>query len=95
MSFLIMLGCIPEMSSNCSDISNTSGLYLGIIIGSIIGGIISWWIYDRQNKTSEKQDRLLLRIKLLEEHNEKILKDILKIEKKIDEILEKKFKDIK
>lgn len=88
-------GCLTEISSSCDDISNASSMYLGIIVGAIIGGVISWWIYDRQKKTSEKQDRLLLRIKLLEEHNEKILKDILKIDQKIDEILEKRSKNIK
>ena len=35
----------------------------GIVIGAVIGGIISWWIYNRQNKTSEKQDLMFSHIK--------------------------------
>jgi hypothetical protein len=36
-------GCLPELSPNCIDMTNSSSTYLGIIIGAIIGAIISWW----------------------------------------------------
>ncbi len=58
------------------DMSNAASTYLGIIGGAIIGGVVSWWIYDRQKKTSDKQDRILSRIKDLEENHTDILKRI-------------------
>jgi hypothetical protein len=67
-------GCIPELSKDCQDMTNASSTYLGIMVGAIIGGIISWWIYDRQKKTSEKQDLTLTRIKELNERHDRILK---------------------
>lgn len=45
-------GCLPELSPNCIDMTNSSSTYLGIIIGAIIGAIISWLIFNRQKKTS-------------------------------------------
>ena len=59
-------GCLPELSPNCIDMTNSSSTYLGIIIGAIIGAIISWWIFNRQKKTSDKQDYTLNRIEQLE-----------------------------
>jgi Na+/glutamate symporter len=67
-------GCIPELSKDCQDMTNASSTYLGIAIGAIIGGIISWWIYNRQNKTSEKQELTLNHIKELNERHDSILK---------------------
>ena len=68
-----MWGCIPELTKDCIDMTNASSTYLGVIIGAILGGIISWWIYNRQQKTADKQDDLLSHIKDLEENNELIL----------------------
>jgi uncharacterized membrane protein len=59
-------GCIPELSKDCVDMTNSSSTYLGIAVGAAIGAVISWWIYNRQNKTSLKQDHLLERINELE-----------------------------
>ena len=67
---------------------NSSSTYLGIIIGAIIGAIISWWIFNRQKKTSDKQDYTLNRIEQLEKYNEKLLEKILDLNKKIDSLLE-------
>ena len=97
-----MWGCIPELTKDCIDMTNASSTYLGVIIGAILGGIISWWIYNRQQKTADKQDDLLSHIKDLEEnnelilqrveyyqeHHEKLLKSLLSLEKKIDSVLE-------
>ncbi|MGI0066374.1 MAG: hypothetical protein ACREAT_06430 [Nitrosotalea sp.] len=99
-------GCMTEISKNCIDMSNASSTYLGIVGGAIIGGIVSWWIYNRQNRTSEQQDKILDRIEKLEENHSDILKKladfddkhessfdaIQEVDKKMDLLL-KKFQD--
>jgi hypothetical protein len=98
-----MWGCIPEFSGDCIDMTNAGSTYFGLIMGAILGSIISWWVYYRQKKISEKQDNLLNHIKDLEENNklilqrveyfeekhENLLKSILSLEKKINLVLEK------
>jgi hypothetical protein len=95
-------GCIPELSKDCQDMTNASSTYLGIVVGAIGGVIISWWIYYRQKKISEKQDLTLIRIKELNERHDRILKRleqsemrhdstlnaILELNKKIEQIIE-------
>jgi len=97
-------GCIPELYPNCMDMTNSSSTYLGIVVGALIGATVSWWIFNRQKKTSDKQDytlnrieqlenyneKMLEKIKDLEEHNEKMLEKILDLNKKIDSLLEDK-----
>ncbi|MDE1829095.1 MAG: hypothetical protein KGI25_02115 [Thaumarchaeota archaeon] len=56
--------------------SNASSAYLGIMAGTIIGSVVSWWIYNRQKKTSDSQDNILCRIKDLEENHDAILKKL-------------------
>jgi hypothetical protein len=99
---LAIWGCIPELSKDCIDMTNTSSTYLSILIGAVIGAVVSWWVYDRQKKTSDKQDDVLQRVKELEEshdkalksiqefesHHEKILANILNLENKIDTVIE-------
>jgi hypothetical protein len=99
---LAIWGCIPELSKDCIDMTNTSSTYLSILIGAVIGAVVSWWVYDRQKKTSDKQDDVLRRVKELEEshdkalksiqefesHHEKILANILNLENKIDTVIE-------
>jgi Na+/glutamate symporter len=80
-------GCIPELSKDCQDMTNASSTYLGIVVGAIIGAIISWWIYDRQKKTSEKQDLTLTQIKELNERHDRILKRLEQSEKRHDSTL--------
>ena len=49
--------CFTEFDhTDCMDMSNTSSTYLGLAAGAAIGGVISWWVYNRQNKTSHVQD---------------------------------------
>ena len=91
-----MWGCIPELNNNdtciqAMDMSNTSSTYLGILIGAIIGALISWWIYNRQKKTSIKQDEVLLNIQGLDENHELILKKIEQFEEAHEKLLEKIF----
>lgn len=47
-SWALTWGCLPKLSRNCMDMTNSSSTYQGIIAGAIIGGIISWWIFNRQ-----------------------------------------------
>ena len=77
------------------DISNTWSTWVGIIVGGAIGAAITWWIYYRQKKTSEKQEQIIKRIRYLEEKHDSILKSIeailnqlLILGKKIDSIIE-------
>jgi uncharacterized membrane protein YgaE (UPF0421/DUF939 family) len=99
-------GCIPELSKDCQDMTNASSTFLGIAVGAIIGGIISWWIYDRQRKTTEKQDLTLTHIKKLNERHDRILKRLeqsdsrhdstlnalLELNKKVEHIIERQDK---
>jgi len=97
-------GCIPEITSNCQDMTNASSTYIGIIIGAIIAGLITWWVYNRQNKTAKQQDKMLKkiidlenlyiktleRIEDLDKNHDATLQSILKIDEKVKIILEKK-----
>lgn len=99
-------GCIPEFAKDCQDMTNSSSTYFSIVAGVIIGGLISWWIYNRQKKTSEAQDAILKRIQELDENHDKLLEQlekseekhqttldaILDLSKKIDSIIEKQEK---
>lgn len=82
-------GCIPELSKQCVDMTNSSSTYLGIVAGALIGGIITWWIYNRQNKTSKQQESILHRINKLEEGNRKILIHLELTAKKSGDLLER------
>ena len=81
--------------------TNASSTYLGIAMGALVGAIVSWWIYNRQKKTSELQEHLLERIQALQEKHDTTLKRIEKIEKlhestlqsilEVDKKIEKQF----
>src|SRR5215208_5511861 len=103
---LLIWGCIPELTKNCQDMTNASSTFLGIAIAAVIGGIISGWIYNRQKKTSGKQDFTLTLIKELNERHGRILKRleesnkrhdstlnaIMELNKKIEHIIERQDK---
>jgi Na+/glutamate symporter len=86
------------------DISNVFSTILGTVVGLLIGGVISWWIYNRQQKTADKQDKtlkhveeleikqehILEKIQAFEEKHEVMLNNILTLDKKIDSLLESK-----
>jgi gas vesicle protein len=67
--------------------TNASSTYFSILIGAIIGALISWWIYNRQKKTTEKQDLTLSRIKELDERHERMLERLQQSEKRNDSTL--------
>ena len=103
LQILVLWGCVPEITRDCVDMTNTSSTYLSIALGAIVGGVISWLIYNMQKKTSVKQDETLRRISELEEshdkvlktiqqfqkHHEKLLSQILNLDEKIDAMIEK------
>lgn len=84
------------------DISNVFATILGIVVGLLIGGVISWQIYDRQQKTADKQDKtlnhveelvikqkkILEKIQAFEENHDKMLNNVFTLDKKIDSLLE-------
>ena len=101
---LVLWGCMPEITRGCVDMTNTSSTYLSIAIGAVVGALISWWVYKIQKNTTAKQDETLRRINDIEEshdkvlksieqfqnHQERILSEILSLDKKIDAIIEKR-----
>jgi hypothetical protein len=104
MVFLILAlwGCMPEITKDCIDMTNASSTYLSIALGAVVGGLISWWVYKIQKKTTAKQDETLRRVNELEEshdrvlksiqhlqqHQERLLSKILSLEGKIDAVVE-------
>jgi len=83
----LLWGCIPELGKDCPDMTNASSTYLGIAVGAIIGGIISWWIYNRQKKSTQSQEIVLDHIKKLNERHDAILKGLEKSDKRHDATL--------
>lgn len=67
---------MTELSKTCADMSNAASTYVGIAAGAATGGVVSWWIYNRQKRTSDQQDKILSRIKDLEENHSDILKKL-------------------
>lgn len=86
------------------DMTNASSTYLSIAIGAVVGALVSWWLYKIQKNTSIKQEETLRLIKDIEEshdkvlksieqfqnHQERVLSEILSLDKKIDAIIEEK-----
>ncbi|MDE1727360.1 MAG: hypothetical protein KGH89_08895 [Thaumarchaeota archaeon] len=79
---------MPELSKDCIDMTNASSTYLGIVGGAIIGGIVSWWVYNRQTKTSNSQDRILHRIEELDKSHDSILKKLADFDDKHESTLD-------
>ena len=88
---LTILGCVYFFGVDCNkgDISNAWSTWVGLLVGAAMGAVITWWVYYRQKKISEKQDELLNHIADLEERNKTMLNKILSLEEKIEAMLEK------
>jgi allophanate hydrolase subunit 2 len=89
LSILAIWGCVPEFAKGCIDMTNSSSAYLGIAGGIAIGAVISWWIYNRQNKIGGTHHDILQRIEKLEEKNTNILAHLDAFAKRHDNILNK------
>jgi uncharacterized membrane protein len=101
---LAVWGCMTEITKGCIDMTNASSTYLSITIGAVVGALVSWWLYKIQKNASIKQEETLRLIKDIEEshdkvlksieqfqnHQERVLSEILSLDKKIDAILEEK-----
>ena len=101
---LVIWGCVPEITRGCLDMTNASSTYLSIAIGAVVGALISWWVYKIQKNNTFKQEETLRLIKDIEEshdkvlksieqfqnHQERVLSEILSLDKKIDAIIEEK-----
>jgi hypothetical protein len=91
-------GCMPEFVPSCTketfDMTNNSSTWIDLIAGLAIGAIISWWIYNRQKKTSRKQDATIEHLLRLERKmilmEKSMLEKILELDQKIDCTHEKK-----
>jgi uncharacterized protein YacL len=81
-------GCMPELANNCQDMTNSSSTYFSILVGAIFGAIISWWIYNRQIKTTKLQDATLEKIRAFDERHDEMLKTIQEIEQRHQAALE-------
>jgi hypothetical protein len=82
--------CFTEFDhTNCRDMSNASSTYIGLAAGAAIGGVISWWIYNRQNKISRTQDHILHHIEEIERKNGEILTHLESYAKHHDLVLNK------
>jgi hypothetical protein len=105
---LAMWGCMPEITNGCMDMTNASSTYLSIAVGGVVGALISWLVFHLQKKSTNKQeenlqrlnelneshDRILKLIQQFQKHQERMLDQILSMDKKIDSSIEKK-KDVK
>jgi phosphate/sulfate permease len=104
---LALWGCMPEITRGCVDMTNASSTYLSIVLGAIVGGLITYWVYKIQKKTTAKQDETLRRINDLEvshdkalksiehfqQHQERLLNKILSLEDKINAVVEANKRD--
>jgi uncharacterized membrane protein len=101
---LVIWGCVPEITRGCLDMTNASSTYLSIAIGAVVGALISWWVFKIQKNTTFKQEETLRRINDIEEshdkvlksieqfqnHQERVLLEILTLDKKIDAMIGEK-----
>ena len=102
--FINRLCVEAQQCEKIGDISNVFSTIIGTVVGILIGGVISWQIYNRQQKTADNQDKtlkhveelgikqehILEKVQAFEEKHEDMLNTILTLDKKIDSLLESK-----
>jgi hypothetical protein len=94
---LAMWGCMAELDPECKreifDMTNAASTWVGLIAGVGIGAAITWWIYYRQKKISDKQDHLIKHMVKLEDKilnlEQNMLEKVTKLSDKIDSTREK------
>ena len=102
--FINWLCVEAQHCQNTGDISNVFSTIVGTVVGILIGGVISWCVYNRQQKTADNQDKtlkhveelgikqehILEKVQAFEKKHENMLNNILTLDKKIDSLLESK-----
>ncbi|MGI8831223.1 MAG: hypothetical protein ACR2IS_01150 [Nitrososphaeraceae archaeon] len=80
---------MPEITRGCTDMTNASSTYLSIALGAVVGGLISWWVYKIQKKTTAKQNETLRRVDDLEESHDRVLKSIQHFQQRQERLLKR------
>ena len=81
-------GCMGEITKHCSDMTNASSTWIGIIVGGAIGAFITWLVYFLQKKTAIKQDQSIEKIQKLDENHDNILKLMQQFQVRQEKLLE-------
>ena len=71
------------------DMTNASSTYLSIVLGAVVGGLISWWVYKIQKKSTAKHDETLRRVNELEESHDRVSKSIQHLQQHQERLLSK------
>lgn len=87
LTILVVWGCVPEITRGCVDMTNASSTFLSIAIGAVVGALISWWVYKIQKNTIIKQEETLKRISYVEESHDKVLKSIEQFQNRQERVL--------
>jgi uncharacterized membrane-anchored protein YhcB (DUF1043 family) len=87
LTILIGWGCMPEITRGCVDMTNASSTYLSIAIGAVVGVLISLWVYKIQKNTTIRQEETLRRISYVEESHDKVLKSIEQFQNRQERVL--------
>lgn len=65
----IMCHCVDVANSQKdSDFSHSAVTYIVIVARFVLGGLITFWIYNRQEKTGVRQQEILDHVNLEEKH---------------------------
>jgi uncharacterized membrane protein YgaE (UPF0421/DUF939 family) len=87
LTILVVWGCVPEITRGCIDMTNASSTFLSIAIGAVVGALISWWVYKIQKNTTIKQEETLKRISDIEESHDKVLKSMEQFQNRQERVL--------
>jgi hypothetical protein len=87
LTILVVWGCMPEITRGCVDMTNASSTYLSIAIGAVVGALITLWVYKIQKNTTIKQEETLRLISDIEESHDKVLKSIEQFQNRQERVL--------
>src|SRR5215211_3245680 len=77
---------MPKITPGCVDMTNASSTYLSIAIW-VVGAFISLWLYKIQKNTTIRQEETLRRISYVEESHDKVLKSIEQFQNRQERVL--------